>query len=302
MDSMADLPAAITPDPVDHAGGFDAAVIALLSRGGGPFGPRKSGWRLVLLPDAAYRSGLPWLRPRLAATARIDPYTATLHLQRPAPSFLMAAESQSELLPALQDLRRAGLHVALLQRGQWLRDRIPVVVRDIADLDARELRLTTDAGEELQVARAELFGSYFAEVGPREESGGFATERNRWGLAKPTERGSLSDRFTPYFVLDLLRRDDPRPLRLRSSSFDFRRLGAGRGIAAAMNMREVARRLGEAPDGLPIDEGFRRVTSLAGADEPDDAGSGSAERALPRREADFTEYVLLRGVRHHPLG
>ncbi len=85
-------------------------------------------------------------------------------------------------------------------------------------------------------------------------------------------------------------------MRIRSSTFDFARLGDERTIAAAVNIRKLAKRLGQ--DGqLPLDEGFRKVPSLPGPEEREQGG-GMKAGSLPRREVDFTEYVLLLDARY----
>jgi len=291
VSSLESLDAPETPAPSDDVS-YDEALLDALGRGGGPFGPRQTAWRLVLLPDPTYRASLPWMRPRLADTVGIDAYTASQYLQRPTPSFLAAAEEPEPLEAQAAHLASAGLRVVVLPRRDWARDRLPVLVADVLDLDADPVLFLCADGSRVEVQRRDLGWAATAEISPIRENSTVEVKRTRWGMPVMPDRVGLSDRFTPYYALDLCRHGDPRPLRIRSNDFDFQRLGADRGIAAAVNIRTLALRLGGAD--LPVDQGFRKVPSLPGPKDPTAVAS-----RVPRREVDFTEYVLLLDARHH---
>ncbi len=293
LQSLDGLPSA---NQEEGEGSFEAKLLEALGRGGGPFGPRQAGWRLVMLPDPAYRANLPWLRPLLTSTVGIDSYTAMQYLQRPLPSYLASAETPADLTAQAEHLGKAGLRVLLLPRRDWARDRLPRLVRDV-DPDGDRLVFEMEEGSPIRVERGSLTWAATADIQPARERGGeVAVTRTRWGMPVMPDRVGLADRFTPYFALDLCRSDDPRPLRIRSSTYDFGRLGADRAMAAAVNIRLLAQRLGL--DGqLPLDSGFRKVPSLPGPEEQEEAG-GMKARGLPRREVDFTEYVLLLDARY----
>lgn len=293
FESLDELPSA---NQEDGEGSFEATLLEALGRGGGPFGPRKAAWRLVMLPDPSYRASLPWLRPRLASTVGIDSYTALQYLQRPVPSYLGSAEQPDELSAQADHLASAGLRVLVLPRRDWARDRLPRLVRDV-DPDADPLVFEMHEGPSICVDPGTLSWAATAEIQPvRERGGGASVTRSRWGMPVAPDRLGLADRFTPYFALDLCRSDDPRPPRIRSSTFDFERLGAERAIAAAVNIRHLATRLGRGGQ-LPLDTGFRKVPSLPGPEERE-AGGQMKAGSLPRREVDFTEYVLLLDARY----
>lgn len=296
-DSNADLPSA---NQEQGRGTFAATMIDALGRGGGPFGSRKAPWRLMLLPDPSYRAGLPWLRSRLARTVGIDLYTASQYLQRPLPTCLASAESRSEFDALLDDLGDAGLRVAVLPRREWARGRLPRIVTGILDLDEDPLLFLMEEDEPVAVARDAIAVALFAEIHPVRES--VRIERNRFGIPKKTARAGLEDRFTPYIAVDLLLRDAPCALRLRSSAFDFPDLlGDDVQIAATLNMRAIIDRISPPGRPLEVDTGFRRVHVLPAPQEREEQG-GMKAGVVPRRAVDFTEYSLLRGMALQPRG
>jgi len=294
--SVADLPPA---NEEEGRGSLDANLLEALGRGGGPFGPRKSPWRLMLLPSPRYRQGLPWLRSRLARTIGVDLYTATQHLQKQLPTCLAVADTHRELASTLSELRDAELDVLVLERREWARDRLPRLVSDIVDLDEDPLLFIIHDDDPVAVSRRSIHAALLAEVAPIRDA--VTIEKNRFGIPLKGPRPSLEDRFMPYIAVDLLLDDDPRPLRLRSTDFDFAALlGAQRQIAATLNMREIVRRLSPTDGPIQIDEGFRRVPVLAGPQEREQGGS-LKPGTVSRRAVDFTEFVLLRSLSLHPL-
>ena len=179
FESLDDLPSA---NQEEGEGAFEATMLEALGRGGGPFGPRKAAWRLVLLPDPAYRSNLPWLRPRLSNTVGIDSYTALQYLQRPVPSYLASADPEAELSGKAKHLGATGLRVLLLPRRDWARDRLPRLVRDV-DVDADPLVFQMEEGPPVSLDRSELSWAAIADIQPvRERGGGVDVKRTRWGM------------------------------------------------------------------------------------------------------------------------
>lgn len=294
--SIADLPPA---NEEEGRGSFEALMLDALGRGGGPFGPRKAPWRLVLLPSPRHREGLPWLRARLARTVGIDLYSATQHLQKLLPTCLAVADTKGELEASRENLRDSSLQVAVLQRREWARDRLPRLVADIVDLDEDPLLFTLQDGEPLAVPRRTIHSALLAEITPVRDA--VQVEKNRFGIAKKQQAPSLEDRFSPYIALDLLLDDDPRPLRLRSSDLDFSELLGDRlQIAATLNMRQVVERLAPKGRKVPINDGFRRVLILPGPREREEGG-GLKPGTVSRRAVDFTEFSLLAALSLHPL-
>ena len=148
------------------------------------------------------------------------------------------------------------------------------------------------------VERDAIEVALFAEIHPVRES--VRIERNRLGLPKKTARAGLEDRFTPYIAVDLLLKDEPRALRLRSSAFDFPALlGDDVQIAATLNMRTIIERVSPPGRAIEVDTGFRRVHVLPAPQEREEQG-GMKAGVVPRRAVDFTEYSLLRGMGLHP--
>jgi hypothetical protein len=294
--SIADLPPA---NEAEGSGGFEATLLEALGRGGGPFGPRKRGWRLVLLPSPKHRAGLPWLKSRLARTLGMDLYSATQHLQKLAPTCLAVGDVREELDADLERLREAGLEVAILQRREWARGRLQRLVSGILDLDEDPLLFTLQDGEPVAVRRRSIHSALLAEIAPVRET--VQVEKGRFGIPKKPDTPSLEDRFSPYIAVDLLLDDDPRPLRLRSSELDFAELlGDQRQIAATLNMRQLVARLSPSGRVVPINEGFRRVHVLPGPVEREEAG-GMKPGTVSRRAVDFTEFSLLCALSLHPL-
>lgn len=293
--SAADLPSANQEEGRGH---FEAALLDALGRGGGPFGPRQVSWRLVLQPSASYREGLPWLRERLARITGLDLYTATQNLQRPVPSCIASNDHRPLLASMAQELADGGLLVELLERRVWARERLPLLVQDIEDLDADPLVLWLADGSWIRVARERLRVALVAEISPSRTKVP-EVERSRLGLPVKPQRASLEDRFSPYIAMDLWVAGQKRPLRIRSSEFDFRRLGDDREFAATLNMRVLARRLSPAVGPVAVDDGFRRVPVLPGPLDREQGGSVKPG-TVPRRAIDFTEYSILRGLALEP--
>lgn len=294
--SIADLPPA---NQEEGRGGYEATLLEALGRGGGPFGPRKAPWRMMLLPSPAYREGLPWLRSRLARALGMDLYTASQQLQRTIPTCVAVADTRDELDGPAESLREGEIDVVVLQRREWARGRLPRLVADVLDLGEDPLLFTLLDGEPLAVPRRTIHTALLAEIRPIRDS--VQIERNRFGLPKKIQRPGLEDRFTPYIAVDLLLDDDPRPLRFRSSERDFAALlGEQVQIAATLNMRRLVQMLALPDRELAIDEGFRRVQVMPGPQEREEAG-GMKPGTVPRRAVDFTEYSLLRALSLHPL-
>lgn len=294
--SVADLSPA---NEEEGRGSFEALMLDALGRGGGPFGPRKAPWRLMLLPSPRYREGIPWLRARLARTVGIDLYSATQHLQKLLPTCLSVADTGDSLGASLEKLQDTLLDVAVLQRREWARGRLPRLVADIVDLDEDPLLFTLQGGESVEVPRRTIHSALLAEIKPIRDA--VQVEKNRFGIAKKQQAPSLEDRFSPYIALDLLLDDDPRPLRLRSSELDFSELlGERLQIAATLNMRQMVKQLAPPERSVPINEGFRRVPILPGPQERKDGG-GLNPGTVSRRAVDFTEFSLLAALSLHPL-
>lgn len=229
----------------------------------------------------------------------IDLYTASQHLQRSIATCLGVADEAVELEPVRDALGEADFEVAILQRREWVRGRLPRIVHEILDLHEDPLLFTLEDGEPIAVPRRTLHAALLAEISPVRES--IRIEKNRWGVPIKTERASLGDRFTPYLALDLLLDDDPRPLRIRSSALDFAELfGSDVQIAATLNMRHLVSVLSPRDRELPLDVDFRKVQVLPGPQEREQAG-GMKPGTVPRRAVDFTEYGLLRALALHPL-
>ncbi len=294
--SIADLPPA---NQEEGRGGYEATLLEALGRGGGPFGPRKAPWRMMLLPSPAHREGLPWLRSRLARALGMDLYTASQQLQRTIPSCVAVADTRDELDGPAAVLREAEIDVIVLQRREWARGRLPRLVADVLDPGEDPLLFTLLDGEPVAVPRQTMHAALLAEIMPIRDS--VQIERNRFGLPRKVQRPGIEDRFTPYIAVDLLLDDDPRPLRIRSSELDFVELLGGQAqIAATLNMRRLVQVLAPPDRGLTIDEGFRRVQVMPGPQEREEAG-GMKPGTVPRRAVDFTEYSLLRALSLHPL-
>jgi hypothetical protein len=264
----------------------DDALRSLLSHGTGPFGPRHARYRLLLQPHVAYRERLPWLRARLSAATHLDAYTAAAHLQRDIPVCVGAGDELGPLHEVCQHLRAGGLRMALIDRDRWLDERLPIGIVAMLALDADLARLRTDGGDTIDVRRTDLRAGAIGEI-DRSADAALEIKKNRLGLAQVPARAGLADRFTPFIALDLLRTSSPRPLRIRSARFDFSCLGERKTIAAARNVHLLAELL-LPPDSL--DDRFKRVPAFAAAG----VGAPALDVTVARREADFTEYVLLR--------
>jgi|GEM_PF-3025665 len=267
-----------------------------LSRAAGPFGPRTSAYRLILLPDPSYKGKAHWLRHRLSGTTGMDLYTAVQSLQRDTPSLLLATEDKDEAEEKRRHLLEGELKVLLVDRRSFLDDIEPIYVVDASGPRPGPVSLTTWSGVTLELNRDGIAWAAFGEVDTERSRLPMMRERNRWGTRDSAATRSFDDLTAPYLLLDVYLGSQRRPLRFRSDRFDFQCLGDERGLAAAMNLRTMASWLSaDAAQPAPLDDLFKRLPRVAkGADEGD--------TAVPRRELDFTEYGLLRDLGRREFG
>ena len=147
----------------------------------------------------------------------------------------------------------------------------PREVTSITDRDEDAVAFRLKTGEEEAVPRRHFRVAVLGRIDP-----------------DPAERASggvLGRTAGPYTALDLLVRDDPRPLRVRSDAFDFRTLSDGGGISALVNLKSLAAELG-----APLDESFKRVPHLPALARQ---GDSTSPPLFLRRELELAEYVLI---------
>ncbi len=242
-----------------------------LVRGGGPFGNRESDVRVVLLPSPEYRAKIAWLKHRVASTLGVDVYTAVQALQRDVPRALGSFADAAAADAAAARLAEAGVRAVVLRRSRIEAWEGPREVTSITDRDEDAVAFRLKTGEEEAVLRRHFRVAVLGRIDP-----------------DPAERASggvLGRTAGPYTALDLLVRDDPRPLRVRSDAFDFRTLVDGGGISALVNLKSLA-----AEVGAPLDERFKRVPHLPALARQ---GDSTSSPLFLRRELELAEYVLI---------
>jgi len=287
-----------TPPTAPQSPRFATANDALrygLSRGGGPFGPREAAVRFVLLPDSRYARQLEPMRQAIHETLSIDLYTATQALQKEIPSYLGSAPDSTlgELL--VRPLWELGMRVLMLERELWLEGAdVERVVRLHVD-DPRHLIFEKEDGGRLAIARGSVRWAALGAVRPDDSAPAVGDSALSDGAA-----GQLGLQKGSYQLLDLLRRGNRRPIRIRSDQFDFSFLGDELNLSADLNLRRLLSFLTHDPSNrelvIPLDENFRKVPHLPGSPI---AGPGGEGAVMNRRELEFTEYVLLLDARHH---
>lgn len=268
-------------------------LLQALSRGGGPFGPRDAPVRLILIPDSRYSRDIDRLKEAIHQSLSLDVYTAAQALQKETPTYLGSARDRAIAEHLVQRLRDLGLRVLILERSRWLEGAEPEAVVK-ARSDDRHITFVREDGSSFEVERASLRWAALGEIQPDGTPPLGAAE------AAGDDARSLQERLGTYQLLDLLRRRDRRPIRLRSDRFDFSCLGDQRALSANMNLRTMLSWLSRDPSNpellIPVDEAFRRVPHLPG---PPIEVPGSSREPIQRREVEFTEYVLLLDARHH---
>jgi hypothetical protein len=281
------------PAPSDPEDAYYAALTA----GPGPFGKRDAPVRIILLPDEGYRGKAHWLRHRLATALGVDLYSAGQSLQRDVPSFLGAEETFEVAEDKAERLRAGGMMVLTIDRVGWLEETEPEqVVSAEAEPDGDVVVFHRLDGTPLVVRREDFSWAAFGEIEPDSAEIPLLPERTRWRTAQRGPARAFDIEGGPYLLLDLLRRSSRRPIRVRSDRFDFSCLGGERALAAALNLRRLAGWVGQAGGAaIPVDERFKRVPHVPGL-VGDDVGSA---HGWPRREVEFTEYVLLTDAPNH---
>lgn len=273
----------------------DAALMDGLGRGGGPFGPRDAALRFILLPDSRYSAQLEPMRQAIHEFLDIDLYTASQALQKEIPSFLGSTENLDVAKFVADPLRALGIRLLMIERATWLEGTQPdrVVGLDLSDPQTVTFR-RADGGS-LQIVRGSIRWAALGEVRPE---GRMPSIGDAKGAAD--EARTLEVHEGTYQLLDLFRRDNRRPIRIRSDQFDFSALKDQQGFSANLNLRKLLGQLTRNPANpevlIPLDENFRRVPHLPGSGL---GAAGGQPGAINRRELEFTEYVLLLDARHH---
>jgi hypothetical protein len=294
--SAAEQPLASAPptfEPPQFAS-RDEALLDGLSRGGGPFGPREAALRFILLPDSRYAAQLEPMRQAIHEYLDIDLYTATQALQKEIPSYLGSTGHPDVGKFVGGPLRELGIRVLMIERASWLEGTEPERVVKLNLADPQVITFIREDGSSFEVIRGAIRWAAVGEVRPEGLMPSIGEPRN------PSDDGrSLGAQEGGYQLLDLLRRDNRRPIRIRSDSFDFSALGPDQGLSANLNLRKLLGQLTRDPANpevlIPLDENFRKVPHLPGAGLGAAGGPGS----INRRELEFTEYVLLLDARHH---
>jgi hypothetical protein len=273
----------------------DEALRYGLCRGGGPFGPREASIRFILLPDSRYIRQLDAMKQAIHETLGIDLYTATQALQKEIPSYLGSASDTAVAELLAKPLWSLGVRLLMLQRERWLEGtEVERVVRLHID-DPRHLSFEREDGSHLQIARGSIRWAALGEIRPDDIPPSIREKRSSEGAGPQLSTASGS-----YQLLDLLRRGDRRPIRIRSDRFDFSFLGEELNLSADLNLRRLLSHLTRDPSNrelvVPLDENFRKVPHLPGGSigQPQTTSS-----VINRRELEFTEYVLLLDARHH---
>ena len=281
----------LTPGP----GPLEGPITRALRRGGGPFGPRDTPFRLILLPEEGYRTKVHWLRHRLADTTGIDLYTAAQTLSKEVPSFLFGCDQAADAYERAEHLRQGGLSVLVLDPEARAYDIEPIYVEEARGDRPDAVRFKTAAGAWIEVKRPGLAWACLGDIGPDGDRQSHVRERTFRGRSVP-ERPTFDGASGPYLLLDLFLTLATQPVRIRSDRFDFGCLGSNRELAAALNLRRMLTWL--SPDAmrpLPLDERFKRVPRLR-VSAPQPQADGVAP--VPQRELEFTEYGLILNAQH----
>jgi hypothetical protein len=282
------------PHP-DSFGSPDEALASGLSRGGGPFGPREAALRFILLPDSRYARQLEPMRQAIHETLDIDLYTAAQALQKEIPSYLGSTPNPDVGKFIVEPLRDLGIRILMIERERWLEGTLPERVVRITVDDPLHVSFEREDGSSLELARGSVRWAALADI----QSDGSLPSI---GEAKGREAGGpgLGLEERSYQLLDLFRRDDRRPIRIRSDRFDFSFLGGQINLSANLNLRKLLSFLTRDPSNrelvVPLDEHFRKVPHLPGSAV---TGAGGGGASINRRELEFTEYGLLLDARHH---
>lgn len=280
---------------VVSAGRINEALMTGLSRGGGPFGPRDAALRFILLPDSRYAAQIEPMRQAIHEHLDIDLYTATQALQKEIPSFLGTTDTLDVARLVAEPLRTLGIRLLIIERETWLEGTKPERVVGLKLSDPQIVTFLRADGSSFELVRGSIRWAALGEVRPegRMPSIGDAEGGGAEARVLGTQEGA-------YQLLDLLRRDSRRPIRIRSDQFDFSTLGSEKELSSNLNLRNILQQLTRDPTNpevlIPLDENFRRVPHLPGS------GLGAAAggpKAINRRELEFTEYVLLLDARHH---
>jgi hypothetical protein len=281
------------PDP--YAAAIEGPLTEALRKGGGPFGPRDSAFRLILLPEEDYRSKLHWLRHRLADTTGVDLYTAAQTLSKEVPSFLIACTEEADAEERAEHLRQGGLRVLVLRGSGRTVDIEPIPVVEASGEGPGPVTFQTADGGTIEVKRSGFTWACLGEIEPDADRG--ALVRDRSGRGRGTHEGRRFDVPSgPYLLLDLYLSLATQPIRIRSDRFDFACLGPARELAATLNMRKLTGWLAADPAApIPLDERFKRLPRLHVAAH---RGDGDGSHPLPQREVEFTEYGLIVNAQH----
>jgi len=251
--------------------------------------------RFILLPDSRYSAQLEPMRQAIHEFLDIDLYTASQALQKEIPSFLGSTENLDVAKFVADPLRALGIRLLMIERATWLEGTQPdrVVGLDLSDPQTVTFR-RADGGS-LQIVRGSIRWAALGEVRPE---GRMPSIGDAKGAAD--EARTLEVHEGTYQLLDLFRRDNRRPIRIRSDQFDFSALKDQQGFSANLNLRKLLGQLTRNPANpevlIPLDENFRRVPHLPGSGL---GAAGGQPGAINRRELEFTEYVLLLDARHH---
>ena len=273
----------------------DAALMDGLGRGGGPFGPRNAALRFILLPDSRYSTQIEPMRQAIHEFLDIDLYTASQALQKEIPSFLGATENLDVAKFVAEPLRALGIRLLMIERATWLEGTKPERVVSLDLSDPQTVTFLRADGSSLELVRGSIRWAALGEIRPEGRMPSIGDAEGAGGAARVlgTQEGA-------YQLLDLFRRDNRRPIRIRSDQFDFSALRADLGFSANLNLRKLLGQLTRNPANpevlIPLDEHFRRVPHLPGSGLGAAAGGPGA---INRRELEFTEYVLLLDARHH---
>ena len=282
-------------EPTPAPAPLEGPITRALQRGGGPFGPRDSAYRLILLPEEDYRTKVHWLRHRLADTTGIDLYTAAQTLSKEVPSFLYGCEAAADAYERAEHLRQGGLSVIVMDPGSREHDIEPIYVEEAWGERPDPVTFRTVSGALIEVKRPGFAWACLGDIGPDGDRQPLVRERTFRGRSVP-DRPVFDGGAGPYLLLDLYLTRATQPIRLRSDRFDFGCLGPGRELAAALNLRKMATWLAPDPQRpLPLDERFKRVPRLrvsAHHAEP------AAPPPVPQRELEFTEYGLILNAQH----
>ncbi len=270
-------------------------ITRALRRGGGPFGPRDTPFRLILLPEDHYRSKVHWLRHRLADTTGIDLYTAAQTLSKEVPSYLFGCDDAEDARERAEHLRRGELSVLVLDRDGREDDIEPLYVTEASGDGPGPVTFTTGSGALIEVKRAGFAWACFGAIEPDGDRQSLVRERTFRGRSVP-DRPTFDGASGSYHLLDLYLTRASQPIRIRSDRFDFGCLGSARELAATLNLRRMLSWLSADPaEALPLDERFKRVPRLRVSSN---RSTPDGDSPVPQRELEFTEYGLILNAQH----